>query len=94
MRSVTEYHGGPKCLTRVHLKLRMVATTILVNAILLAILGYQQFLIPNASWWPWIPYAIFVLILIRRARRLRRRVADLVENAASRCGFTRITKKN
>ncbi|MEI8294033.1 MAG: glycosyltransferase [bacterium] len=94
MRSVTEYHGGPKCLTRVHLKLRMVATTVLMNVILLAILSYQQLLIPNASWWPWVPYAIFVLILIRRARRLRRRVADLVENAASRCGFTRITNKS
>ena len=92
MRSVTEYHGGPKCLTRVHLRLRMVATTILVNFILLAVLAYQQLLIPNAHWWPWIPYAVFVLILLRRARRLQRRVADLVENAAARCGFTRISK--
>ena len=94
MRSVTEYHGGPKCLTRVHLKLRMVATTILMNFILLAILAYQQLIIPNAHWWPWVPYAIFVLILVRRARRLQRRVTDLVENAALRCGFTRITKKS
>ena len=94
MRSVTEYHGGPKCLTRVHLKLRMVATTILMNFILLAILAYQQLITPNAHWWPWIPYGIFVLILVRRARRLQRRVTDLVENAASRCGFTRITKKS
>jgi hypothetical protein len=94
MRSVTEYHGGPKCLTRVHLKLRMVAPTILMNFILLAILAYQQLLIPNSHWWPWVPYAIFVLILVRRARRLQRRVTDLVENAALRCGFTRITKKS
>ncbi len=94
MRSVTEYHGGPKCLTRVHLKLRMVATTILMNFILLAILAYQQLVIPNSHWWPWVPYGIFVLILVRRARRLQRRVTDLVENAASRCGFTRITKKS
>ena len=94
MRSVTEYHGGPKCLTRVHLKLRMVATTILMNFILLAILAYQQLLIPNAHWWPWVPYSIFVLVLVRRARRLQRRVTDLVENAALRCGFTRITKKS
>jgi len=94
MRSVTEYHGGPKCLTRVHLKLRMVATTILMNFILLAILAYQQLITPNAHWWPWIPYGIFVLILVRRARRLQRRVTDLVENAASRCGFTRISKKS
>ena len=93
MRSVTEYHGGPKCLTRVHLKLRMVATTLLLNFILLTVLAYHQLLVPNAHWWPFVPYGIFVLILLRRAHRLQRRVADLVENAATRCGFTRITKK-
>jgi hypothetical protein len=93
MRSVTEYHGGPKCLTRVHLKLRMVATTLLLNFILLTVLAYHQLLVPDAHWWPFVPYGIFVLILLRRAHRLQRRVADLVENAATRCGFTRITKK-
>jgi hypothetical protein len=93
MRSVTEYHGGPKCLTRVHLKLRMVATTLLLNFILLSVLAYHQLLVPDAHWWPFVPYGIFVLILLRRAHRLQRRVADLVENAATRCGFTRITKK-
>jgi hypothetical protein len=65
-----------------------------MNFILLAILAYQQLLIPNSHWWPWIPYGIFVLVLVRRARRLQRRVTDLVENAALRCGFTRITKKS
>jgi hypothetical protein len=65
-----------------------------MNFILLAILAYQQLLIPNAHWWPWVLYSIFLLVLVRRARRLQRRVADLVENAASRCGFTRITKKS
>lgn len=93
LRSVTEYHGGPKCLTRVHLRSKMVASTFLANAIALCILAYQHFLIPNAPWWPWIPYALFVLILARRARRLKRRVADLVEAAANRCGLSRITKK-
>ena len=93
MRSVTEYHGGPKCLTRVHLKLRMVATTLLLNFILLTVLAYHQLLVPDAHWWPFVPYGIFVLVLFRRAHRLQRRVADLVENAATRCGFTRITKK-
>jgi len=66
----------------------------LMNFILLAILAYQQLLIPDAHWWPWVPYAIFVFVLIRRARRLKRRVTDLVENAAQRCGFTRITKNS
>jgi len=94
LRSVTEYHGGPKCLTRVHLRNKMVATTLLVNAILVCALAYQQFLIPGGAWWPWIPYAVFVLVLARRARRLKRRVADLVEAAANRCGLSRISKKS
>ena len=92
LRSVTEYHGGPKCLTRVHLKTRMVATTFLLSFILLGILAYQQFFIPESSWWPWIPYALFEFYLFRRAHRLKRRVAELVGAAAARCGFTRITK--
>jgi cellulose synthase/poly-beta-1,6-N-acetylglucosamine synthase-like glycosyltransferase len=92
MRSVTEYHGGPKCLTRVHLRTRMVATTFLLSFILLGILAYQQFFIPEASVWPWVPYVLFELFLFLRARRLKRRVADLVGAAAARCGFTRIQK--
>ena len=92
LRSVTEYHGGPKCLTRVHLKTRMVATTFLLSFILLGILAYQQVFIPEASWWPWVPYVAFELYLYRRVRRLKRRVAELVGAAAGRCGFTRITK--
>ena len=92
MRSVTDYHGGPKCLTRVHLRTRMVATTFLLSFILLGILSYQQFFIPEASLWPWIPYVLFELFLFLRARRLKRRVAELVGAAAARCGFTRIKK--
>ena len=92
MRSVTEYHGGPKCLTRVHLRTRMVATTFLLSFILLGILSYQQFFIPEASLWPWIPYVLFEFFLFLRARRLKRRVAELVGAAAARCGFTRIKK--
>ena len=93
LRSVTEYHGGPKCLTRVHLRNKMVATTLLVNAIIVCALAYQQFILSSPTWWPWIPYAVFVLFLTRRARRLKRRVADLVEAAVNRCGLSRISKK-
>jgi len=93
MRSVTEYHGGPKCLTRVHLKTRMVATTLLLNFVLVCLVLWHQFAIGGPSWWPWIPYGIFVFVLFRRARRLKRRVADLVCAAAERCGFTRMAKK-
>lgn len=93
LRSVTEYHGGPKCLTRVHLATRMVATTFLINLILLGILLYRQFLVPGSDMWLWIPYVIFVLFLFRRVWRLKRRVANLVGAAATRCGLTRIRKK-
>ncbi len=92
LRSVTEYHGGPRCLTRVHLATRMVATTFLINLILLSILAYRQFLVPGSDLWLWIPYLVFVLFLFRRVWRLKRRVADLVGAAAARCGFARIRK--
>jgi len=90
LRSVTEYHGGPKCLTRIQLDTHMVATTFLTNVILLAILGYRQILEPGGDLWLWIPYLIWVGILYSRARRLKKRVAELVGAAAQRCGFTRV----
>lgn len=90
LRTVTEYHGGPKCLTRVHLRRRLVATTVLTNTVVLMALAYQQFVIPGGSWWLWAPYGVFLLFLGRRARRLRRRVAELVGAAAVRCGFTHV----
>ena len=92
LRSVTEYHGGPKCLTRVHLGTRMVATTFLINLILLGILTYREFLVAGNDVWLWALYLVFLFFLLRRVWRLKRRVADLVEAAASRCGLTRIKK--
>lgn len=90
IRSVTEYHGGPKCLTRIQLDTHMVATTFLVNLVLLGILGYRQILEPGGDLWLWIPYLIWVGVLAWRARRLKKRVAALVGAAAQRCGFTRV----
>ncbi len=87
MRTVTEYHGGPKCLTLVHLQTRVVATTVLVNMVLLMALCYQQFFIGGASVWLWVPYGLFLVFLARRARRLKRRVSALVGAAAVRCGL-------
>lgn len=92
IRSVTEYHGGPKCLTRIHLKTHTVATTILVNLVALSILGYRQLFVPGAHWWPWIFYFIFVGYLLFQGYRLKKRVAELVGAAAQRCGFARIKK--
>lgn len=93
VRSVTEYHGGPKCLTRAHLGTRMVATTLLLNLIILGILAFRQASDPGGDIWLWIPYLVFVIVLMRRAFRLKRRVAELIGAAATRCGFTRILKK-
>ncbi len=41
LRSVTEYHGGPKCYTRVRLSYKPVATTTLANLLALALLFYK-----------------------------------------------------
>jgi glycosyltransferase involved in cell wall biosynthesis len=90
LRSVTEYHGGPKCLTRIKLDTHLVATTFLVNLVLLAMLLYRQFFVEGGDLWLWIPYLIFTAILLNRAWRLKKRVAELVGAAAQRCGFTRV----
>lgn len=94
VRSVTEYHGGPKCLTRVHLSTRMVATTFLVNLTIITILGYRQVINPGGDIWLWVPYLGMLAVLLSRAYRLKKRVAALVGAAAQRCKFTRILKKS
>lgn len=93
IKTVTEYHGGPKCLTRVSLKTTMVATTALVNAVILGILLYREFFVPGSDWWLQIPYGIFLGVLAYRALRLRRRVASLVTAAARRCGLELLGRK-
>ncbi len=90
LRSVTEYHGGPKCLTRIKLDTHMVATTFLVNLVLLCILAYRQFFVPGSDLWLWIPYLLLAGVLLSRAHRLKKRVAELVGAAAQRCNFTRV----
>jgi hypothetical protein len=65
----------------------VVATTVLVNMVLLMALCYQQFFIGGASAWLWVPYGLFLVFLARRARRLKRRVSALVGAAAVRCGL-------
>ena len=91
--TVTEYHGGPKCLTRVRLKYKPVVTTVLSNFIALSVLLYNvnetgtgHNLLRGA-------YLLYVLWLSLRAYRLKHRVAALVTAAANRCGLTRVTGK-
>jgi hypothetical protein len=93
LRSVTEYHGGPRCLTRIRLKTHMVATTFLINLILLTILAYRELYVEGSDLWLWIPYLMIVGILATRGYRLKRRVAELVDASAQRCGFARIKRE-
>ena len=88
--TVTEYHGGPKCLTRVRLRYQAVALTVLLNAVLLSILLYRAAFTPSHDGFWWACYGLLVVWLYCRARRLKRRVADLVSAAAQGCGLTRV----
>jgi len=93
VRTVTEYHGGPKCLTRVRLHYHAVATTYLINALILAILLYRFAFTPNTDLFWWGLYILLLGSFALRARRLKRRVADLVIHAAERCNLMRVFGK-
>src|SRR5947207_3390948 len=56
LQTVTEYHGGGKCLTRVRLRSRLVTTTIIFNLIALSVLIYRQLNIPHIDLWFIVPY--------------------------------------
>ena len=89
MRSVTEYHGGPKCLTRVGLATRMVATTFLVNFLMISFLIYWA-TTGHGMLWPALVYAGIMALIWWRGFRLKRRVAQLVEAAGQRIGLRRV----
>ena len=93
LQSVTEYHGGPKCLTRVRLAYRFVSTTVIINLLGLSLLLYRQLNNPLPALWLIVPYIIFLIFLVIRARRLKRRVAELVDVAAHRAGLQRIARR-
>ena len=90
---MTEYHGGPKCLTRVRLRYRFVTTTIIINLLILAMIIYRDLNSGGVDLRVLIPYVIFLLFLGTRARRLKRRVAEIVDVAAYRLGLQRIPRK-
>lgn len=92
LRSVTEYHGGPKCLTRANLGLRMGGAIILANLLLLLVFTFQQFVGHGIPWWGGVAYAGFIAFLWTRGRRLRRRFGDLVTVAAKHAGLTRLDR--
>jgi hypothetical protein len=93
LRTVTEYHGGLKCLTRVRLRYRFVTTTVIINLLIIAMILYRDLNGGSVDWRILIPYGLFLLFLITRARRLKRRVAEIVDVAAFRLGLQRISKR-
>lgn len=90
LRSVTEYHGGPKSLTRINLSTRMVATTFLVNMLVLGYLAYQFMIGAAGTPWYLASYAGLLFLFFILAYRLKRRVAELVEASAQRIGLMRV----
>jgi O-antigen biosynthesis protein len=92
VQTVTEYHGGPKCLTRVRLRNRAVATTVITNLVALALIIYHYLITGRIELWVLLPYVAFVAVLAWRARQLKRRVAELVDLAAYRIGLQRVRR--
>ncbi|HYK23992.1 MAG TPA: glycosyltransferase [Candidatus Acidoferrum sp.] len=93
LQTVTEYHGGGKCLTRVRLRNRFVTTPIIFNLIALSLLIYHQLNISHIDLWGLVSYLLFLVFLWTRARLLKSRVAELVDLAAHRAGLQRVTRR-
>ena len=93
LQTVTEYHGGGKCLTRVRLRDRLVTTTVIFNLIALSLLVYRQLNTSHIDLWFIIPYSLFLVFLATRARLLKSRVAELVDLAAQRAGLQPLTRQ-
>jgi len=94
LQTVTEYHGGGKCLTRVRLRSRFVTTTIIFNLIVLSLLIYHQLNISQLDLWVLVPYLLFLVFLWTRARLLKSRVAELVDLAAHRAGLQWVSRRS
>jgi O-antigen biosynthesis protein len=93
LQTVTEYHGGPKCLTRAGLRYRFVPTTLLINSVYLCLIAYHVLQTGHLHFWVLSLYLVFVLFLAIRAYRLKSRVAEIVDLAAYRAGLQRIRRE-
>jgi hypothetical protein len=93
LQTVTEYHGGGKCLTRVRLRNRLVTTTIIINLIAVSLLIYRQLNVSHFDLWSIGAYLLFLFFLWTRARALKSRVAELVDLAANRAGLQRVIRR-
>jgi O-antigen biosynthesis protein len=93
LQTVTEYHGGGKCLTRVRLRSRLVTTTVIFSLVALSLLIYRQLNASHLDLWSIGAYLLFLVFLWTRARALKSRVAELVDVAALRAGLQILTRK-
>jgi hypothetical protein len=93
LQTVTEYHGGGKCLTRVRLRNRLVTTTVIFNLIAMSLLIYRQLNVSHVEIWSIVAYMVFLVFLWTRARALKSRVAELVDLAAHRAGLQRVARR-
>jgi glycosyltransferase involved in cell wall biosynthesis len=93
LQTVTEYHGGAKCLTRVRLRNRLVTTTIILNLVLVSLLIYRQLNVSHLELWSIGAYWLFLFFLWTRSRALKSRVIELVDVAALRAGLQRVLRK-
>ena len=93
LQTVTEFHAGAQRLTRVRLRNRRVATTVIFNLIVLSLLIYRQLNTSHLDLWLIVPYALFLVFLGTRARALKSRVAELVDLAAYRAGLQRVDRR-
>ncbi|MFL6527091.1 MAG: glycosyltransferase [Chthoniobacterales bacterium] len=90
LQTVTEYHGGSKCLTRARLRHHLVPTTVIINLFTSSLLVYRQLHTNAPDLLLLTLYGLFLVFLITRASRLKRRVAELVDAAAQRVGLKRV----
>lgn len=93
LRTVTEYHGGPKCLTRARLRYRFVTTTVITNLLAFSLVVYQLLNSRRVSIFLALFELLFIAVLILRARRLKSRVAELVDFAAFSLGMTHVARE-
>jgi hypothetical protein len=93
LSTVTEYHGGPKCLTRVRLEFGPVITTVLINAIAASVVLYRKVFLDLNEPVLWSLYGMLLMWLLARGWRLKRRVAELVIAAGNRCEMVRVSGK-
>jgi hypothetical protein len=70
-----------------------VPTTVIINLVVISLLVYRQLNVGHAEPWLLAIYSCFVIFLGLHARRLRRRVAELVDLAAYQAGLQRILRR-